>query len=75
MSRIPDGLGKLGDILENHVTAQVAIIHPDRYFYESTVRDFQEKYTTLIQMAFNYNSVFQTSLRKACGESAQLYVY
>ena len=76
MSRIPDGLGELRDLLENHITAQgLAAIEKlgedalnDPKIYVSTILEVHRKYNALVLTAFNNDSGFVASLDKACGE-------
>ena len=81
-SRIPDGLGELRDLLENHITAQgLAAIEKlgeealnDPKIYVSTILEVHRKYNALVLTAFNNDSGFVASLDKACGELPQLYI-
>ena len=77
VSRIPDGLGDLRDLLENHITLQgLAAIEKlgeealnDPKIYVSTILEVHRKYNALVLTAFNNDSGFVASLDKACGES------
>merc|ERR1711874_234293 len=76
VSRIPDGLGELRDLLENHITAQgLAAIEKlgeealnDPKIYVSTILEVHRKYNALVLTAFNNDSGFVASLDKACGK-------
>ena len=76
VSRIPDGLGDLRDLLENHITLQgLAAIEKlgeealnDPKIYVSTILEVHRKYNALVLTAFNNDSGFVASLDKACGE-------
>ena len=77
VSRIPDGLGELRNLLENHIAAQgLAAIEKlgddalnDPKIYVSTILEVHRKYNALVLTAFNNDSGFVASLDKACGES------
>ena len=81
VSRIPDGLGDLRDLLENHITLQgLAAIEKlgeealnDPKIYVSTILEVHRKYNALVLTAFNNDSGFVASLDKACGELAPFY--
>ena len=76
VSRIPDGLGELRNLLENHITnqglaaieklGQEALNEPK--IYVSTILEVHRKYNALVLTAFNNDSGFVASLDKACGE-------
>merc|ERR1712012_1044813 len=76
VSRIPDGLGELRNLLENHITAQgLAAIEKlgqealnEPKIYVSTILDVHRKYNALVMTAFNNDSGFVASLDKACGK-------
>merc|ERR1711963_801652 len=76
VSRIPDGLGELRNLLENHITAQgLAAIEKlgqealnDPKQYVNTILDVHRKYNALVMTAFNNDSGFVASLDKACGK-------
>merc|ERR1711937_878305 len=75
VSRIPDGLGELRNLLENHITNQgLAAIEKlgdealnDPKIYVSTILEVHRKYNALVMTAFNNDSGFVASLDKACG--------
>merc|ERR1712001_56511 len=76
VSRIPDGVGELRNLLENHITNQGlnaieklgedAINDPK--IYVSTILEVHRKYNALVLTAFNNDSGFVASLDKACGK-------
>merc|ERR1712038_411781 len=76
VSRIPDGLGVLKYLLENHIAEQghLAIeklgdeAANDPKQYVNTVLDVHKKYNTLVLTAFANDSGFVASLDKACGK-------
>ena len=80
VSRIPDGLGELRNLLENHIAAQgLAAIEKlgddalnDPKIYVSTILEVHRKYNALVLTAFNNDSGFVASLDKACGESISM---
>ena len=82
MSRIPNGLGELRDLLETHITAQgLAAIEKlgeealnDPKIYVSTILEVHRKYNALVLTAFNNDPGFLASLDKACGELAQFFI-
>ena len=79
VSRIPDGLGELRNLLENHITTQgLAAIEKlgdealnDPKIYVSTILEVHRKYNALVLTAFNNDSGFVASLDKACGKLSQ----
>merc|ERR1712012_1273943 len=76
VSRIPDGLGELRNLLENHITAQgLAAIEKlgqealnEPKIYVSTILEVHRKYNALVLTAFNNDPGFVASLDKACGK-------
>merc|ERR1719186_632891 len=76
VSRIPDGLGELRNLLENHITnqglaaieklGQEALNEPK--IYVSTILEVHKKYNALVLTAFNNDSGFVAALDKACGK-------
>merc|ERR1712038_1960247 len=76
VSLIPDGLGELRNLLENHITAQgLAAIEKlgqealnEPKIYVSTILEVHRKYNALVLTAFNNDSGFVASLDKACGK-------
>merc|ERR1711902_427884 len=76
VSRIPDGLGELRNLLENHITNQgLAAIEKlgdealnEPKIYVSTILEVHRKYNALVLTAFNNDSGFVASLDKACGK-------
>ena len=79
VSRIPDGLGELRNLLENHITNQgLAAIEKlgdealnDPKIYVSTILEVHRKYNALVLTAFNNDSGFVASLDKACGKQTK----
>merc|ERR1712156_799829 len=75
VSRIPDGVGELKTLLENHINKQgltaidklgeEAINDPK--LYVSTILGVHRKYNALVMTAFNNDSGFVASLDKTCG--------
>merc|ERR1712158_63021 len=73
---IPDGLGVLKHLLENHIAEQghVAIeklgdeAANDPKLYVSTILDVHRKYNALVMTAFSNDTEFVASLDKACGK-------
>merc|ERR1712012_1484717 len=76
VSRIPDGLGELRNLLENHITAQgLAAIEKlgqealnEPKIYVSTILGVPRNFNALVLTAFNNDSGFVASLDKACGK-------
>merc|ERR1712088_1089288 len=76
VSRIPDGVGELKRLLENHINNQglVAIDKlgdeaiNDPKLYVSTILDVHRKYNALVMTAFSNDTGFVASLDKACGK-------
>merc|ERR1712004_520118 len=76
VSRIPDGLGELRNLLENHITAQgLAAIEKlgqealnEPKIYVSTILEVHRKYNALVLTAFSNDSGFVAALDKACGK-------
>merc|ERR1719412_1024958 len=76
VSRIPDGVGELKRLLENHINNQgLNAIEKlgedalnDPKLYVSTILDVHRKYNALVMAAFNNDSGFVASLDKACGK-------
>lgn len=76
VSRIPDGVGELKRLLENHINNQgLAAIEKlgeeavnDPKLYVSTILDVHRKYNALVLTAFNNDTGFVASLDKACGK-------
>jgi len=76
VSRIPNGLGELKNLLENHINKQglVAIEKlgeealNDPKMYVSTILHVHKKYNALVLTAFTNDSGFVASLDKACGK-------
>lgn len=74
--RIPDGLGKLKEFLENHITLQgtqaidgldeQAINDPKTYV--TTILFVHRKYSSLVAEAFSNEAGFVAALDKACGK-------
>merc|ERR1719186_1089235 len=73
---IPDGLGELRNLLENHITAQglaaieklgqEALNEPKNYV--NTILEVHRKYNALVLTAFDNDAGFVASLDKACGK-------
>merc|ERR1711902_27125 len=76
VSRIPDGLGELRNLLENHITNQgLAAIEKlgdealnDPKIYVTQILEVHRKYNALVLTAFNNDAGFVASLDKACGK-------
>jgi len=76
VSRIPDGLGELRNLLENHIHSQgLAAIEKlgnealnDPKLYVSCTLEVHKKYNALVLTAFNNDSGFVAALDKACGK-------
>ena len=76
VKRIPDGLGELKSLLENHINTQgLAAIEKlgddalnDSKLYVSTILGVHKKYNGLVLTAFNNDSGFVAALDKACGK-------
>ncbi|XP_053211468.1 cullin-1-like isoform X2 [Panonychus citri] len=76
VSRIPDGLGELKNLLEKHITDQgLAAIDRisdsatnDPRLYVTTILDVHQKYNHLVNTSFNNESGFVAALDKACGK-------
>merc|ERR1712038_826611 len=76
VSLIPDGLGELRNLLENHITNQgLAAIEKlgdealnDPKIYVTQILEVHRKYNDLVLTAFNNDSGFVASLDKACGK-------
>merc|ERR1712038_1353741 len=76
VSRIPDGLGVLKHLLENHIAEQghLAIeklgdeAANEPKLYVNTILDVHRKYNALVLTAFNNDSGFVAALDKACGK-------
>ncbi len=76
VSRIPDGLGELKTLLENHINTQgLAAIESlgeealnDPKLYVSTILNVHRKYNGLVLTSFSNDSGFVASLDKACGK-------
>lgn len=76
VSRIPDGLGELKNLLENHINNQgLAAIEKlgdealnDPKLYVSTILEVHKKYNALVLTAFSNDNGFVASLDKACGK-------
>merc|ERR1719402_1416109 len=76
VSRIPDGLTKLRNLLETHITAvgleaieklgQEATNDPK--LYVQTILEVHRKFDSLVIRAFNRDGGFVASLDKACGK-------
>ena len=76
VSRIPDGLGKLKEFLENHINLQgtqaidgldeQAVNDPKMYV--TTILDVHKKYSQLVREAFSNEAGFVAALDKACGK-------
>jgi cullin 1 len=75
VARIPDGLGELRTLLEQHIAAQgLSAIekcgesaHNDPKVYVNTILEVHKKYNALVLIAFNNDSGFVAALDKACG--------
>ncbi|EFA06626.2 cullin-1 [Tribolium castaneum] len=75
VARIPDGLGELRTLLEQHIAAQgLSAIekcgesaHNDPKIYVNTILEVHKKYNALVLVAFNNDSGFVAALDKACG--------
>jgi len=84
VSRIPDGLGQLKVLLENHIHNQglfaierlgdEAVNDPKDggKLYVSTILDVHKKYNALVLTAFTNDSGFVAALDKACGKFINL---
>ena len=76
VSLIPDGLGELRNLLENHITNQgLAAIEKlgdealnDPKIYVTQILEVHRKYNALVLTAFNNDAGFVASLDKACGK-------
>ena len=76
VSRIPDALCELSNLLENHICIQgVAAIEKlgkealnDPNIYVSTILDVHRKYKALVLTSFNNRSGFMAGLDKACAK-------
>jgi len=76
VSRIPDGVGELKTLLENHINKQgLTAIDKlgeeavnDPKLYVNCILDVHRKYNALVMTAFNNDSGFVASLDKACGK-------
>ncbi|CAH1102341.1 unnamed protein product [Psylliodes chrysocephalus] len=75
VARIPDGLGELRTLLEQHIAAQgLAAIERrgesalnDPKVYVNTILEVHKKYNALVLVAFSNDSGFVAALDKACG--------
>ncbi|CAH0550261.1 unnamed protein product [Brassicogethes aeneus] len=75
VSRIPDGLGELRTLLEQHIASQgLAAIEKcgdsannDPKIYVNTILEVHKKYNALVLVAFSNDSGFVAALDKACG--------
>ncbi|KAL1488059.1 hypothetical protein ABEB36_015427 [Hypothenemus hampei] len=75
VARIPDGLGELRGLLEQHIATQgLAAIekcgeaaHNDPKIYVNTILEVHKKYNALVLVAFGNDSGFVAALDKACG--------
>ncbi|XP_072391681.1 cullin-1 isoform X2 [Diabrotica undecimpunctata] len=75
VARIPDGLGELKTLLEQHIAAQgLAAIEKcgesavnDPKVYVNTILEVHKKYNALVLVAFSNDSGFVAALDKACG--------
>ena len=82
VSRIPDGLGELRNLLENHINVQgLAAIEKlgeealnDPKIYVNTILEVHRKYNALVLVTFNNDSGFVASLDKACGKFPACYI-
>jgi len=76
VSRIPDGLTKLRDLLESHIsTVGLTAIEKlgddaqnDPKLYVNTILEVHRKFHSLVIRAFNRDGGFVASLDKACGK-------
>lgn len=76
VSRIPDGLGELRNLLEAHIHNQgLSAIEKcgetalnDPKMYVNTILDVHRKYNALVMTAFNNEAGFVAALDKACGK-------
>ena len=76
VSRIPDALCELSNLLENHICIQgVAAIEKlgqealnDPKIYVTTILDVHRKYKALVLTSFNNRSGFMAGLDKACAK-------
>ena len=83
VSRIPDGLDELKNLLERHITNHgLAAIEKlgnsalnDPKIYVSTILEVHRKYSALVLTAFDNNAGFVASLDKACGEFDVIVLY
>ncbi|XP_022913538.1 cullin-1 [Onthophagus taurus] len=75
VARIPEGLGELRSLLEQHITNQgLAAIekcgesaHNDPKIYVNTILEVHKKYNALVIVSFENDSGFVAALDKACG--------
>ncbi|GLH10056.1 Cullin homolog 1 [Gryllus bimaculatus] len=75
VSRIPDGLSELRNLLESHIATQgLAAVDKcgegasnDPKMYVNTILEVHKKYNALILTAFHNDSGFVAALDKACG--------
>ncbi|XP_056639234.1 cullin-1 isoform X2 [Diorhabda sublineata] len=75
VARIPNGLGELKTLLEQHIAAQgLAAIERcgdsavnDPKVYVNTILEVHKKYNALVLVAFSNDSGFVAALDKACG--------
>lgn len=76
VSRIPDGLGELKNLLESHISSQGAAALDgcgetglnDPKVYVTTILEVHKKYNQLVMDAFSNDAGFVASLDKACGK-------
>lgn len=76
VARIPDGLGQLRTLLENHITNQGLNAlekcgdqaFNDPKVYVETILEVHHKYNALVLTAFNNDAGFVAALDKACGK-------
>ncbi|CAH3152139.1 unnamed protein product [Porites lobata] len=76
VARIPDGLGQLRTLLENHITSQGLNAlekcgdqaFNDPKVYVETILEVHHKYNALVLTAFNNDAGFVAALDKACGK-------
>ena len=76
VSRIPDGLGHLKTLLENHINNQGLLAIEklgeealnDPKLYVSTILEVHKKYNALVLTSFTNDSGFVAALDKACGK-------